>query len=642
MPETAPTNDKMRLDWIKERTEDLKTQFRGRDYMMSGDRMLLKQAYRTKQADMPNIMSAEPRNLHRLALDIMTLRPPRIQVAITDQDAVERDNMNALERFGTALLRLLDRNWRMRGNRRWLRDVVWYDLMGGYAIRPLVRRVGEGRGTKTRFTADVWDPLQTYPEWDADGLCFVVHTYKDSVKAIRERMGYSESFDVSVLSDLKDKDDAEVLDAYWREGDVVFNNVVIDGRQVKKDALEPIKQFGSKIPVIVGPANGDPYREFTIPDHVPWFTGWDTHASLDWTATAWESILATGRQTYLDFDQLLNHSATIVKNHAEGKYLELTADGRPLTTPQQWRRANKITGRRGDSITPIPPPTSPREREALLEYFMGSLQRSGISFLAFGSLGIELSGVTVDSLINATQSVLAPYVESTEYAIAETLMSLVDQFNVGKFPAVELETMKQVESLGERAFVERYDRSMLPKTGVLSVDLPLALPDTLAARLVAARQAVGDNRALVSEQTIHEKLLQDIIPDSHQERKNINEDKVRNSPQADALSFIQGLREVVQDAMARGDREMAMASIVLMQSTMAQFQQIIAGSQERTAGIDAQRNAQAGASITEPSPSVAPPEETGARPDDVDVDRLAGNRAVTSLLARRGNSVNGR
>ena len=138
------------------------------------------------------------------------------------------------------------------------------------------------------------------------------------------------------------------------------------------------------------------------------------------------------------------------------------------------------------------------------------------------------------------------------------------------------------------------------------------------------------NRQLVAEEILHEKVLADLIPDAHLNRKLIDKDKVRNSPQADALSVMSGLREVIQDVQSRGDRDMAMLALTILQSTLAQFQQQIAGAEQRVAGIDAQRQAQDGGSIPEPPPEVSPPEASGAPPD-----AIAGARTIRDLATRR-------
>jgi hypothetical protein len=293
----------------------------------------------------------------------------------------------------------------------------------------------------------------------------------------------------------------------------------------------------------------------------------------------------------------------------------------------------------GEDVIPVPPPTSPAERNILLEYLTSSIQRSTISFTAFGSLGLEISGVTLDSLINATQSVMAPFIETYQYAVMEMMLSYLDQFREGRFPAVSLEVKGQ-SPVGERWFVKDFERDDIPRTVLLSVTQPLSLPDTTLARLNAARTAVGDNRQLIPEQAVHEHLLADLVPDHHLALEQMQDDRIRISPQVEAVSTIDNLRRMAEAANNRGDPEQANLILQVIQGTLAAFQEQFAGSQQRTAGIDAQRRAQNGGSITEPSPGQSPPEASGVRPEAVDQGR-AGNRSIRSLVERRSRNVNG-
>ena len=431
---------------------------------------------------------------------------------------------------------------------------------------------------------------------------------------------------------LNDKDRVEVINAFWweedgPEGRGVYNALVVAGSLVKVPTLA--RQFALVSDAInTGPAAGAPPRNMVgvingpIPDEV-----------LDFTATAWEGLLAPARKTYVDLDTLLSHSAEIIRRNALGRYIQRTRTGQPRMTRDQFRNMELGQMAIGEDIIPVPPPTSPAERNELLSYFTQSLQRSTLSFTAFGSLGLEISGVTVDSLNKATQSVLNPYVETSQYAIAEMVMSLLNQFQLGNFAAVSLEIRSRGRegNISERLFIKDYDSNELPKTTILKVTQPLSLPDTTLQRITAARTAVGDQRPILSDWAIDEFLLQDMVPDHKIEQDRKAAERVRSSPQADALATINGLQQFARDALSRGETVMANMALTLIQSTLAQFQQQIAGQAEATAGIDAQRQAQVVGAVTAPSPEIAPPEASGAPPDRVN----PGSKAVTDLLSRR-------
>jgi hypothetical protein len=621
-----PTDKALVGAWVRDKLEAREQFYRGRNAAMLADRRLLLQVYRQEVKGQANVVSAEPRNAVRLALDIMTQKPIRLQALIHDQEADEKDRINDFEQFAAGIWREVRRNYRLTGNRELLRDLDWFIVMGGFATMPLVSKGPRG----PRFTARILDPLTVFPEYDDDGMNWVAHSYKTTLGEAMPRFlskKGKKGWHLAQLSERSSRDEIQVVNAFWIEPEGVFNALVVDGVQVKEATLEP--QFGDRLSnaLLTGPASGHPHRH---PLATEVATADD---ELAWTSYAWESLLAPARLTYSQLDSLLSYSAEIVRRNAHGRYVENTRTGQPRLTTQQWRNAEKITMMIGETIIPIPPSTSPSERNELLSYLTGSLQRSTLSFTAFGALGLEISGVTLDSLNNATQSVLNPFKSASEFAVSEMLMSLTEQYRLGAFKKVSLEVRGQGE-MGERLFIKDFDRKDLPKTAILMATQPLSLPDTTLSRITASRTAVGDNRQILSEETLHEKVLQDLVPDSHLERDRIDKDKVRNSPQADALSVVNGLREVIQEAQSRGDRDMAMLALTILKATLAQFEQQIAGAAQRIAGIDAQRQAQDGGSITEPSPQVAPPEASGAPPD-----AIAGASTIRDLAVRRARNT---
>lgn len=629
--------------WIIEKLKDRSDVYAGRNEMMNFDRRLLLQNYRREIAGTASIQSAEPRNALRLSLDIMTRRELKFQAIISDQSAAQQDDINNLERFAQGLWRATGRQWRKMGNRAFLRDLDWYTLMGGYGIAPLVQDTPKG----TKFSARVLDPMNVYPDYDENGLCWVAHSYRTTMKHVRPRMMEKSGWDADSIAQKSDADEIKVINCFWLDpidGDEskmgVWNAVLVEEAVVKPATYE--KQFSSvESAIIIGPSTGNPFNTpLTDDDGLGWRGGVGPSAS----ATEWESLFSPARRSYADLDSYLSYAAEITRRNALGRYIQRTKNGAPVVSVPQFRNMELGSMKSGEDIVPVPPPQSPTERSELLAFMLGSIQRSTLAFTAYGSTGgLELSGVTIDSLNTATQSVLAPFIQASEFAISEMIMSYVDQFRAGKFKAVSLEVRDRAgENVAERWFLKDYKRTEIPESALLNVTQSLALPDTTLARLNAARTAFGDNRQIISGQNVDEFLLPDLVPDSQLNREQISQDKIQNSPQADAFSTVEGLRRMAEDAQSRGDRDMTMVAMTLMQQTMAQFQQQVAGAEQRVAGIDAQRQAQAGAGITEPSPDQSPPEASGVRPEAVDQDRLAGNNAIRSVIERRANSVNGR
>ena len=615
--------------WIAGKTNDLKTHWRQRNNQWAHDRALLQQMYRPNVPDFPQFVSSEPRYQQRIALDILTARLPRFSIVIHDQEPDEQDRMNQAERFAVGLFRELDRRWRRSGNHPWLRDVAWYTLMGGFAILPLVSK---GKDGQTEFHAYLWDPMNVYPDIGPDGFEFLCHEYRTTGADLKKEVA-ANGWQVDT-GRVSDGEYITVTNAFWLEDDGVVNAVLAGDTTILKPP-EPDPVFGNRIPVIFGAPTGTPYKNFPNQSEVE-----DVQhgAFSDWTASWGETFLTPNRRNFVDLDNILSAELSILHRHAYGTKVAKTITGRPKMSPQQARGAELLTLQVGESIDYMNPPTSPRERSELLQYLMGAIQRGGISFVAGGSLGFEISGVTLDQLITATQTVLNPFKQAVEYAVGETLLSLMDQFRNGRFPGVSLETRARRRGPTEGWFIEdfhwrkRVGKGGLPKTSWIDVKLDLALPDTLLTRIQAARAAVGDNRQLMSEQRVHEDILE--TQDFWMERRKMADDQVNNSVSGLLASELLGLAR--QEARYREAEDIEAADILaaVARQRLMEFAKAAGGMGMGAAG--AAGGGVNGQRIAEASPSVVPPEQSGVSPDQLNKGQPT---AARNLLEQRTRNM---
>lgn len=635
---------------LRDRHQLVKSRFESRNAMWLEERAILGQNYRQATPDYPQVMSPEPRANVRLALDITTTKDPRIAAVIDYQDAGEQDKLNLMERFAFGIYRAFDRAHRWTGGHSWLRDFMSFQFMGGHTVYPLVVPDRSGKGVI--FRADLVDPLQVFPDYsyvaDAQGPVFVSREYStlgDDIKGramAMVRAGKSQ-WDKEVASTIVEKELANVVNIFWLQYsddgtvDGVFNAVLVNNMLLKRPDPDKLdKQFGRRIPCIVGPATGTPFVDVATVAETQGSLTVDGTGNYHYTARNWESILTEGKQTYVDFDNFLSMQRKIVRDHALAQKIEHTVTGQPKYTQSQQRRAEVLTYRTNEGVEYSIPGTTPAERSVLFEYYINALQRTGFSHVAFGNLGVEISGVTLDSLINATQGRTAPFVDGAQVAIADTLMNLVDQYRLGTMPPVELETLKEVTAVGERWFIDNFDRSQLPKTSFIKVGLQLALPDTLIARINAAREAIGDRRPLASVANIHEKLLHDLVPDSNLENDRIDQDSLRASEVGQVLRTINGLLLERDAYQQRGEAELAQVTQTLIDGLLAQFQVQQAGAQQADANIERQRRLQGTPATSEAAPAQSPPERSG-----VTDEALAGSSALASLIQRRQGGQSG-
>lgn len=633
MPFSPPEDKDALLRWIREKHEERASFHRGRDDQWREDRRILNQTYKTDQSDFKKIMSPEPRNNFRIALDIATSKNPRLQAVIDYQDAEEEARINKAERFAKAIYSEISKRYRRSGNRSWLRDFMSFVYMGGYYVSPLA----DDTGKHPEFTAQILDPIEGYPEWDETGLIWISRAYKavgSHVKSLAKRNVDAENpgWNGAVANTLRDKDDVDMLNVFWLQytdkGIGAANAILANGLFLKEPQID--KRFGDEIPVQISPSNGQPFQDIgSVMD-----AGAGIQLSADghsYSARAWESMIAGARQTYKDFDELLSMERRIVENNARPRFEVTSRDGMPKFTKAQWRNGEVFPTRPGEGIRGIDIPSSPRERQELMGYYSGAIERATFNHVIFGNLDREISGVTLDSLINATKGYIAPYIEAGQYGIENVLLSLINQWQRGKMKSVRLESPD--ESMADRWFFDDFTREDIPNTLKLRAGFNLALPDTLQQRILAAREAMGTNAPLASRRRVQETLLPDLVEDPMLEQKEMDKEEAHNSEEGVALRIISGFNEVIAEANAIGNSEMAKLAEQLKQGRLAATQQAVAGAQQREAGINAQRSVQ-GTATTEPPPGVSPPEAGGAPPGAIPG---AGNKTINTLLKRARN-----
>ena len=333
----------------------------------------------------------------------------------------------------------------------------------------------------------------------------------------------------------------------------------------------------------------------------------------EWTAQWAEGITAQNRDVYVNFDRMLTFMLQIARDQALPKHINFSESGMDVITPEQFQTAQLINKKAGvgEDIRPINPTSSPRERDELLRYFTGALQRGGLSFVTHGQLEIEISGVTLERLLSATRTILQPYIECVQFALSEMFMQLLGQYKAMGSPKISLETRMKTQGPSSGFFIENFAREDIPKTTWVEVELNLALPQNLLARIQAARQLFGDNRAIIDEQTVFEEILGDIVPDIEVVQRRMRDDEARHDPMVMAAGTIASFRRIAVERRERGETDVA---DLLERLAVAMEQRIVA-----SIGQNAPQSNQKALNPPEPRPEHLSAEASGAAPEEMNI-----------------------
>src|SRR3990167_10374675 len=158
----------------KER-ERLMAPWKLRDAQLVKDRSMLNIEKPKETTDDIKLVSNEPKVFYETACALVSSFPPRYRLPLSmNYNEKEVKKMNKAERFLTGVFREIDTKQMERGRSYWLRELAYWVLSGWYSVFTFANR----RGKTVEFAADLWDPMNVYPEWDGDGLYKCIRSYE--------------------------------------------------------------------------------------------------------------------------------------------------------------------------------------------------------------------------------------------------------------------------------------------------------------------------------------------------------------------------------------------------------------------------------------------------------------------------------
>ena len=449
-----------------------------------------------KAAGLESMVTNDASTMFSLSTFLAGTSRLRRTVAVGNQGPVAERRSGSSERALTSWWDYIDEMRILNGTGTFQGDLAhWLCLYGWYAVRYDV----EAQDVFCPVAVPM-NPAECFPLY-SDGLERFVNLRQMTLGELhREMLKHNVA-----LSGVKDSNRrVKLVDWWWRTpGDEVVRAMVATGLgQGWTWIMEPEKQDGTQIPVVIGKVSGSPSQGMT------------------------GSVFEDNARVYKDFNRWLSFLMTLSRRHAQSPTLgkALDVDEKDLTREDITMGGKVIlTDNPEASITTVSLGPSVVEVQQFLSIIDGMLQRGGYPYLVYGGLGRELSGFAISQLLQAAERRIGPQMRRLEFIDGTIGNRWLSAFRDGKYGAVTLSGAD--EGNPRKSFVEEFSAKSVPKRFKVVVEAPLRIGNDLMSRIAMARQALGAVEQVLDHRTVLDEILQMQDPALIMDR--IAEDKAR-------------------------------------------------------------------------------------------------------------------
>jgi len=459
-----------------------------------------------------------------------------------------------------------------------LRDAMaWHSIVrGSYFVRVLLNKNKKG---ETTAEIDIFDAYHTTFSYGDEGMSWVANTKWVTKGVAKERYGYDTEEQL-----------VKVID-FW---DSEKNVVIVEEKAVREQA----HNIGYCPVLYVRCGSMEPT------EHVHYT---DTNINVG------ESIFAPNRNIFPITNKTMSDFLTIVRRGVKVPLGYWSAGGQKTIEEDIYQVEHgaivPMDSLAQEKMAPLFEQTMPKDALPLMQIISGEEQRGGFPHTSHGELGFRLSGFAINQLQASTETVIWPYVTSTENAYRMILKWLHGQFT-NKF--------KPIYVMGRDSYGSEFG---MPKPEKIKPDdisgewhpmvtLEPIFPSDDAQRYQIAnlaRQPGATGEPMLSEQSIKEMV--------GVEDPDLEDEKIKME-WANALPMVK-LQRVFQAQQSRGDFMGAQSTMMLMMIEMQKMQQQIGQMQGQGQPQGAQPTPPGtglDGGLGGVSSSVAPPEEGGNFP----------------------------
>ncbi len=472
-----------------------------------------------EQQNMESVVSNDPRTFYNTALHLLAPNiPHRIPVQGLDREAIAW--ASTIERSVQSTWSGLDREYRKRGRKSWMEYMTGLLLATGwYSVLCMA--------TEDKLVAEVWNPIEVYPDWDGEGLVSVSHVFG---MGPRQTSRLFKRHNWEMGANLKGKS-VTVYDLWEVTDDGVINTTVIDNQLVKPEVIEPFEE----IPIFVGPAGG-------LPDDGPInakrrATGQRAGGTrVDWRESIGQSIFATNEGIYRNFNRSVTFLQQILRDTAQPKYWEKSRGASTILSTEDLEKRGAIFRLgEGDDVGTIQMPGIPVELTSLIGQYEQMIQRGALPNALSGQVQNIPLGL-MSQVAAAAVQVLGLYHRTITGLLTDIDNTWVRGVTSGTFESESL-IVPQELAIDDILFDIKY---------------PISIPGDLIQRATVTRMISPGAR--ISATTALDLFFSE-IQDPQQELAQARSDDAQSSPVFAMLTLISSLREEADLLRKSGNNE---------------------------------------------------------------------------------------
>ena len=354
-----------------------------------------------KQEGMESVVSNDPKTGYNLGRFLLQSSIISHKIEIEELLPAEVSATSQLESYITKRWQIEEERYRRSGRQRFMSKMISLMLATGwYSVFAMV--------TKDKLWAEVWNPIEVYPDFGSDGLIEVAHIYS-MTPAEANRKVKLQGWSINRIAN-----NANLYDYWGFDDDGDATNAIILGQEYVKPPEKDVainrliqKTGESYLPVFTSPVGG-------LPDEGVIATGkkWQEHFG--------ESIVATNEQMTLTYNKMLSFIQQSSRNAAQARWYEKSTGDTAILTEENTNKWGAIF-RMGpnDDIGFIQPPNIPVElRTAMFEY-SNMIQRGMFPWVLHGNLQQQLSYLAMANVASSALQQLTPYQEGLEGCLTD-------------------------------------------------------------------------------------------------------------------------------------------------------------------------------------------------------------------------------
>lgn len=464
-----------------------------------------------EQKDMESVITNDPATGFHMALHLLTNSIISHKIPTEMLERPEITDTSMLEHYVTNHWRRLEKKHRRPGKQSWIREFISLMLATGwYSVFVLA--------TPENLIAEVWNPMEVFPEYSSDDLIGCAHIYPLSPaeanrKAKLNKWSLNRPFNTNttLYNYFIMDDDGDAANAI-----VLGDNLV---RPLSK--LTRAEQASDIIPIFISPVAG-------LPDMGV------IKAGKNWQKSYGESIIAANTQEYENQNKMQSYIQQLVRDSANPRWFEQSRGDKGILSPDTiFKRGAIFRGSPEDAVTPLPTVPIPVEIRTILYDYANRIQRGLFPWTMFGNLQQQLSGYMMSQISSAALSVLTPY------AMAMTgLLADVDNY--------------WLHEIRERNLTP-YNFKMpknIPPDIEFEVEYNINIPGSLIQRATVARMLDPTFRLDFATTT---DMLFPEIKDPLRVQGRVNKDEAMMNQIAQALALIDVYRSMAREAKEAGD-----------------------------------------------------------------------------------------